>query len=235
MSLILVASGALIGLPAGSSLRLPVASLSVRSGEPPQLGCRDCGAPLPMLVAITCPACGHWFGVTAAIEVLTASVLALLVGRFGAAPDLAAFAWLGLLGVALAMVDADVQRLPDPLTLPGYPAMIALLAVAALAERSGAALGRALLAGLALAAGYLALGLLSRGQLGGGDIKLAGLVGLALGWVGWQAVVLGACLGFVLAAAGSLMLLATRRVSVRSMVSFGPYMLAGALLAILVY
>ncbi|MHB1593080.1 MAG: prepilin peptidase [Streptosporangiaceae bacterium] len=235
MSLIWAASGAVVGLAAGSSLRAPVSTLSVLSGEPQQLGCRNCGAPMPALVAIRCPACGHWFGPTAAIEVLTAAVLALLASRFGATPDLAAFAYLGVLGVALALIDADVQRLPDPLTLPGYPAMIALLTAAALAGGGATTLGRALLAGLALAAVYLALGILSRGQLGGGDIKLAGLIGLALGWVGWRAVVVGACLGFVLAAAGSLKLLATRRISVRSMVSFGPYMLAGALLAVLMY
>jgi leader peptidase (prepilin peptidase) / N-methyltransferase len=73
----------------------------------------------------------------------------------------------------------------------------------------------------------------SPGQLGGGDIKLAGLVGLALGWLGWPALLGGAILGFVLAAVASLALLAARRVTMRSAISFGPFLLGGALLAIL--
>ncbi len=92
---------------------------------------------------------------------------------------------------------------------------------------------RALLGGLALSAWYLLLGLASAGQLGGGDIKLAGLVGLALGWLGWQTLIAGASFGFVLAAVAGLALLATRRISWRAKISFGPYILAGALLAVL--
>ena len=82
-------------------------------------------------------------------------------------------------------------------------------------------------------AGYLLLGLARPGQLGGGDIKLAGLVGLVLGWVGWPALLSGAVLGFVLSAVASLVLLAARRVTMRSAISFGPFLLGGALLAIL--
>ena len=105
--------------------------------------------------------------------------------------------------------------------------------MAAVISGDGAALGRALLGGLALGGGYLLLGLASGGQLGGGDIKLAGLVGLLLGWLGWSSLITGACLGFVLAAIVSLGLLAGRRISARAMISFGPYLLSGAMLAIL--
>jgi leader peptidase (prepilin peptidase)/N-methyltransferase len=136
-------------------------------------------------------------------------------------------------GVALAEVDASVQRLPDRLTLPAYPALIGLLGAAAIADRAAAVFARALICGLTLTVAYLVLGLVSRGQLGGGDIKLAGLIGIVLGWLGWRPLVAGACLGFVLAATVSLALLASRKASMRSSISFGPYMLGGALLAIL--
>jgi leader peptidase (prepilin peptidase)/N-methyltransferase len=62
---------------------------------------------------------------------------------------------------------------------------------------------------------------------------LAGLIGLALGWLGWSSLFTGACLGFLLAAIVSLLLLAARRVTRTSLISFGPYMLGGALLATL--
>ncbi len=231
--MIWAASGALAGLPAGAALRGQVYRLSVRGGEPDEASCRECAAPLPCPAPRTCGQCGQWLGAPMAGAAGTAVVLALLFGRFAGQPALAAFAFLGIAGVALAQIDAAVQRLPDRLTLPAYPALIALLGAAALVDHAAAALVRALLGGLALLAVYLILGIASGGQLGGGDVKLAGLIGLALGWVGWPALIAGACLGFLLAAIVSVALLAARLVSRRSMICFGPYMLGGALLAIL--
>jgi leader peptidase (prepilin peptidase)/N-methyltransferase len=166
-------------------------------------------------------------------ELATAAVLALLFGRFGGQPDLLAFGFLGALGVALSAIDIAVHRLPDRLTWPAYPVLIALLAVAAITGHQGGALARALLGGLALAAGYLLLAVARPGQLGGGDIKLAGLAGLALGWLGWPTLVIGGVLGFVLCAIVSLALLAARRISLHGAICFGPFLLGGALLAIL--
>jgi leader peptidase (prepilin peptidase)/N-methyltransferase len=159
--------------------------------------------------------------------------VALLFARFGDQPESVVFGFLALIGVALALVDLAVKRLPDRLTLPAYPVLGMLLALTAIVEHQGAALGRALLGGLGLGACYLILAMLSGGRLGGGDVKLAGLIGLALGWLGWRSLLAGACLGFLLAAAVSLVLLAGRRVTRSTLISFGPYMLAGALFATL--
>jgi leader peptidase (prepilin peptidase) / N-methyltransferase len=160
-------------------------------------------------------------------------VLALLLGRFGGQPDVVAFGFFGIVGVALAAIDIATQRLPDPLTLPAYPILITLLVVAALASHDFAALGRALLGGLALAGAFLVLALVRPGQLGGGDIKLAGIAGLAMGWLGWPTLIVGAALGFVLSALASLALIAARRLTLRSAICFGPFLIGGALLAMI--
>jgi leader peptidase (prepilin peptidase)/N-methyltransferase len=144
-----------------------------------------------------------------------------------------AFGFFGVLGVALAAIDIAVQRLPDLLTLPAYPILITLLGGAAIAGHDFAALLRALLGGLALAGAYLVLALVRPGQIGGGDIKLAGVAGLALGWLGWPILIAGAALAFVLSAVVSLALLAARRVTLHSAICFGPFLLGGALLAML--
>lgn len=233
MNLIWAASGAVAGLPAGTMLRGQVARLSVRSGEPEEATCRECAAPLPGQPALRCRHCGSWLGAPMASELITAAVLALILAKAGFQPAVAVLAYLGVVGVALAQVDLAVQRLPDRLTLPAYPAVLVLLALAAAFDDNWAAFARSLLGGLALGATYLLLGLLGAGQLGGGDIKLAGLIGLALGWIGWSTLIAGASLGFVMAAVVSLIMLAGRRISRRSMISFGPYMLCGALLAVL--
>jgi leader peptidase (prepilin peptidase)/N-methyltransferase len=227
------AVGAVTGMPAGTALRGPVFLLSVRTGEPDRMTCSACAAPVPRWLVISCGHCGSSIGASAALELITAAVLALLLGRFGGQPDAAAFGFLGAVGVALAAIDISVQRLPDRLTLPAFPVLIMLLAAAAVIGHDDGALVRALLGGTALAAGYLLLALLRPGQLGGGDIKLAGLAGLTLGWLGWPTLVAGACLGFVLSAVVSVALLATRRITLRSAICFGPSLLGGALVAIM--
>jgi leader peptidase (prepilin peptidase)/N-methyltransferase len=65
-----------------------------------------------------------------------------------------------------------------------------------------------------------------------GDVKLAALLGLCLGWLGWGALVLGTLAAFVVQAVLALLLLATRRVGLRGELPFGPAMLAGAALAV---
>ena len=236
MSLAWAVVGGAAGLVAGALLRGPVFRLSVQAGAPDRVACPGCDAQLgrwPSLRRWLPLHCGRALGTPAVLELATAAVLALLAGRFGGHPLTLALGFLGALGVALAAIDISVQRLPDRLTLPAYPVLIGLLAVAALAGHDLAALWRALLGGLVLAAGYLLLGLARPGQLGGGDIKLAGLAGLVLGWLGWRAVLTGAAAGFVLAGLASLALLAARRVTLRGAISFGPFLLGGALLVIL--
>jgi leader peptidase (prepilin peptidase)/N-methyltransferase len=227
------AAGALAGLPVGAMLRGPVFRVSVASGEPERTACPHCAAAMPRFHASRCRGCGRRLMTPAVLELITAAVLALLCARFAGQLSLLAFGFLGALGVALGSVDVAVHRLPDRLTLPAYPVMVVLLGAAAVIGHDGGALVRALLAGVALTATYLVLALLRPGQLGLGDIKLAGLIGLGLGWLGWPAVIAGTALGFVLTAVVSLALLAARRIGLRDSIAFGPFMLGGALLAIL--
>ena len=233
MNLAWAAAGALAGVPAGAMLRWPVFRMSVASGEPERTECPHCGAALAGWQAARCRACGGRFMKPLVLELITAAVLALVCGRFAGQPSVLAFCFLGALGVALGAVDVAVHRLPDRLTLPAYPVMIVLLGAAAVIGHDGGALVRALLASVALTVAYLLLALLRPGQLGGGDIKLAALTGLGLGWLGWPAVIAGAVLAFILTAVVSLALLAARRISLRGEICFGPFMLGGALLAIL--
>jgi leader peptidase (prepilin peptidase) / N-methyltransferase len=233
MNVMWAAVGAVLGLLAGAALRATVFRLSVAPGEPERTACPGCDGPIRRRPAVRCARCGRSLGTPLVLELSTAAVLGLLLGRFGGQADVVAFGFFGVLGVALAVVDIATQRLPDPLTLPAYPIMITLLAVAALASHDFAALVRALLGGLALAGAYLVLALVRPSQLGGGDIKLAGIAGLALGWIGWPTLIFGAALAFVLAALVSLALLAARRITLRSAICFGPFLVGGALLAML--
>jgi leader peptidase (prepilin peptidase) / N-methyltransferase len=169
------------------------------------------------------------------LEVTTGAVFAALAWALGPTAALPAFLYLGAVGVALGGIDLEHRRLPNVLTLPSYIIGGALLAVAVLVE-AGDTWGtylRALLGMVVLFAFYFVLALIYPAGMGFGDVKLAGVLGLYLGWLGWGPVVVGAFLGFLLGALVGLALMATRRIGRKSRIPFGPFMLVGALLAVL--
>jgi len=167
-----------------------------------------------------------------ALILLAGAVLGAVGAGIGPTAALPAYLWLAAVGLTLAVIDIDCHRLPDRLTLPSYPVGVLLLGAAALAQHDLAALGRALLAATAVAAVFLLLALASPLSLGLGDVKLAGLLALHLGFLGWGELVLGLFAGFVVGAVVAVALLARRRASWRSDVAFGPSLLAGALAAV---
>jgi leader peptidase (prepilin peptidase)/N-methyltransferase len=174
------------------------------------------------------PRCGRW------LVVAGAAAGAAVGWRFaGADPPLLA-AWLLVAALAAPLTAADVAwlRLPDALVLPAAAGTLALLGLAAAGVRGGTA-GRALAAGALLFGAHAALALLPRSALGFGDVKLAGWLGLPLGWLGWPAVAVGALLPYLLAGPVAAALLVTGRARRDTPLPFGPYLLAGALLAAL--
>jgi leader peptidase (prepilin peptidase)/N-methyltransferase len=108
-----------------------------------------------------------------------------------------------------------------------------LLGLAALVRGELGPFLRALAGMVALYALYYLLMLIYPAGMGFGDVKLAGVVGLYLGWLGWAEVVIGGFLGFVIGALSGLGLMAARRATRKSALPFGPAMLLGALIAVL--
>jgi leader peptidase (prepilin peptidase)/N-methyltransferase len=174
----------------------------------------------------------HDRGGTALVAVGTAAACVLVSLRFGASWELPAFLYLAGVAVLLAVIDLRHHLLPDRVVLPSLGIAVVLLAGAAAAHGDGAALLRAVVAAVVLFVVFLVLALIAPSGLGFGDVKLAALLGLYLGWLGWNAVLLGAAAGFVVQALLSLVLLAARRISLRGELPFGPAMLLGAALAI---
>ena len=98
------------------------------------------------------------------------------------------------------------------------------------------AVGRFVVALIGLAAAWLLFliqALIYPAGIGWGDVKLSGVLGLYLGWLGVSALVAGLFLGYLLAALAGLGLLAARRATRKSQLPFGPFLLAGTLIAIL--
>lgn len=166
------------------------------------------------------------------IVAATALLFVLTAVRFGASEELPAYLVLVAAGVLLAVVDLRHRLLPNRVVGPACVAGLLLLTAAAGVSGRWDDLLPAALGAVVLFAVFLLLALVSPSALGMGDVKLAGLLGLHLGWLGWDAVLLGAAAGFVVQAVLSLVLLAARRIDLRGELPFGPAMLAGAALAI---
>lgn len=226
-------AGAVVGAAAGVLARGVAFRHAVPHGQPPRAGCPDCGRRYPVL-GVRCSECGRRHGMPFAVEAITAVVLAAVFGSHPGQWATLAFGFLGVAGVALAVIDVAVQRLPHRLTLAALPVLVGLLGVAALADGNWTAFWRALLGGLVLGAAFYVLAFVGSGQLGGGDVVLAGLLGIALGWLGWPVLVAGVALSFLTFSVVALVLLAVRRVTLRSHLAFGPFLLTGALLAVVV-
>lgn len=218
-------------------LRALVFRLSVPSGDPDRTRCTGCARTLvsdrPWRSLLPpsgrCSSCRRRGGPPAgSVEGAAAALTGAVAGAIGPRPELIPFAFLALLAVPLAFIDLAVHRLPDRLTLPAYPILVGLLTVAALAAGEPYRLVGVLTGGLVAGVGYLALVLIRPDQLGLGDAKLAGLLGLALGWWGLSAVLLACALAFVLSGLLGLALLVTRRVSLDSALPLGPFLVAGA-------
>lgn len=135
-------------------------------------------------------------------------------------------------GLWLLVIDARTHRLPNRVVLPTLGMLVVLVIVEALATGDAGRMLRALLGGLALGAFYAAMHLGSRQGMGGGDVKLAAVIGVVLAWHGWWTLMLGACAAFVLGALFALVLMALRRANRSTRIAFGPWMILGAVLAI---
>ncbi|MEU0935501.1 A24 family peptidase [Embleya sp. NPDC005971] len=167
----------------------------------------------------------HDLPVIAGAFVLTGGALVWRVGLHAVLPAFLAFA---LLASALVVCDARLMRLPDPLTLPGYPVLAALLLIPF--DRD--AYLRALFAMAGAYALHLVLALCGVG-IGLGDVKAAGLVGLVLGWTSWAALAQALVLAYVCVGVYATGLAVSRRAGRGSVVPFGPFLLGAAMLVLL--
>ncbi|MDP2012916.1 MAG: A24 family peptidase [Actinomycetota bacterium] len=135
-------------------------------------------------------------------------------------------------GAALSVIDIREHRLPDRIVLPMYPVLAGVLALTGLLTGQWPLLRSLGGAGLWLAA-IGSVWLMTSGRaMGFGDVKLAPLLGASLGWVSFDAALLGLMSCWILGGMWALTLLATHRVSKRDAIAFGPFMFLGLLAGI---
>lgn len=135
-------------------------------------------------------------------------------------------------GTALAIVDWRTRLLPTRVVAPSYAAVLLVVLGGAAVEGTTDGLVRAAVGWAALGGLYAVLWFVHPRGLGYGDVRLSGVLGLALGQAGWAELVVGGYAGFLLGGVGG-GLLALLGVVQRRAVPFGPFMLLGALVGVL--
>ncbi|MDU0295004.1 prepilin peptidase, partial [Saccharothrix longispora] len=167
-----------------------------------------------------------------ATSLTLAAAFTLLHHRLAGTTHLTAVLWLAATGTPLMITDWTCHRLPTHLVTATFCGGIALLGLTAATTNQTAALGRALAASAAVSAIALTVALAAPHALGAGDVRLLGAVAPYLGWVGWSQVIRGAVLALLLAATAGTVLLAAGRLARGDPLAFGPAVIGGALLSL---
>ncbi len=234
---------ALLGLAIGSFLNVVIyrvpAGLSVVR---PASRCPACAAPIRgrhnipvvgwLVLRGRCADCRADISARYPLVELGTGVLFVLVTLLlwvrAQLPLAPALLYLAAVGVALALIDLDVHRLPNSIVLPSYPVLAVLLVAASLWSGDWWALGRAAIGACALFAFYLLIVLVYPAGMGWGDVKLSGLLGAVLGYVGWAALWVGAFAGFFFGAVVAVVAMSLGRAGRKTALPFGPFMILGA-------
>jgi leader peptidase (prepilin peptidase) / N-methyltransferase len=235
----------LFGLIFGSFANVVVYRVPLKQSiVKPASRCPSCGTPLAardnipvvswLLLRGKCRACGALISIRyPAIELLTGVLFGLAAWRIRPATDLIAYLPLIWVLVVLSFIDLEHKILPNRIVIPSVAAGAVLLGIAAALGPGAGPWVRALIGGAVSFAFFLTLAIISPRGMGMGDVKLAAVLGLGLGYLGWGRLFAGFLIAFAAGAAGGLLLIAAKRAGMKSEVPFGPYLALGTVYAIL--
>jgi leader peptidase (prepilin peptidase)/N-methyltransferase len=166
------------------------------------------------------------------VELGTGVLFVAMAFRFSDDWALPAFLVLAAACLAGSIIDLEHLLLPDRLVFPSLALATPLLLLAAAIDGEWDHFLRAVVGAVLASGALLLLALLKAGAMGGGDVKLALLLGLCLGWLSLGHVALGLFLGFLLGSLVGVGLLLARARGLKDHFAFGPFLAAGTLLAV---
>jgi leader peptidase (prepilin peptidase)/N-methyltransferase len=193
---------------------IPVISFLLLKGH-----CRNCGAKIGWRYPL--------------VELLVAGLFVATALRLPSRWYIPAYCLLALALVTLAWIDIEHQRLPVAIVYPAVVGGAILLVVAAAGTHNWDALIRALIGGLAGTAVFYTIFFVSKGGMGFGDVRLAGLCGMFLGFLGWRYLVVGFVATAILAGVIAIALVAAGKAGRKTRIPYGPFMAAGTMVAVL--
>ena len=246
MTALLIVGAALYGTAIGSFLnvviyRVPAGKSIVR----PPSACPSCGQPIAardnipvfswIILRGKCRNCANRIAIRyPLVELLTGAVWVGVALRFGWSWTLPAELVFVTGLVALAFIDFDHLKLPRVIVWPLGIAVLLLLVMAAAIHGTWHRLLIAVICGAVEFAVLFLINLISPRALGFGDVRLAPVLALALGWLGWRFAFWGFLAANILGAVVGLALIATRRAGRKTPIPFGVFLAVGAF-AVMMY
>ncbi|WP_404432421.1 prepilin peptidase [Microbacterium lacus] len=240
----------LLGLVVGSFLNVVISRVPAGISLVRQSQCPHCEAPVkpwqnvPVVSWIAlrakCASCGERISVRyPLVELATAGAFVAVVAwalntatpgsnEWSVGVLIVAYLYFAAMSIALTMIDLDTHRLPNAIVLPSYAIGGILLTVVSLLSGDWGALVRASIGMAGLYAFYFVLRSVRPDGMGGGDVKLAGVIGMYLAYLGWGVLAVGAFAAFLWGGIFGIGLLLVGRAGRKSAIPFGPWMIAGA-------
>ena len=166
------------------------------------------------------------------VELTTGLLFVAAAFRFGLSWLLPAYLYFASVAVVLCVIDVKHRVLPNVIVYPSFVIGVVLLGLAAIGDHQPQTLARAAGGALALFAFFLLSAVVTPRGVGMGDVKLAAVVGLYLGYLSWRAVVVGALSSFLVTALVGVALMLAGRAHRKSTVPFGPALFAGSVVGI---
>lgn len=163
----------------------------------------------------------------------TATLFGLLAWRPSDWPHLLSDSAFAALAVPLAIIDILERRLPTPLVYTAYATTASTCATAVLLAGEPEIAYRTAIGASGTLTVYLATALAHPGDLGAGDVRLAGAIGMILAWHSWPSLITGTALAAALGGLLALTMLATHHATRQTHIPAGPPMLLGTLAALL--
>jgi leader peptidase (prepilin peptidase)/N-methyltransferase len=202
------------GSPISDRDNVPVVSWLVLHGR-----CRSCHASIPVRYPL--------------VEAATAVLFGAAAVRFGASAELPAFCvFLGAL-LALAMIDLEHFLLPSRIIYTTLCIEAVLLGLTAVVDGHWQTLEHAVLGGVAAFAVFFVIHFIYPAGMAWGDLRLAGLIGAVLGWLGYGHILVGLFVAFASASVVGIGLVALRRAGAKTPIPFGVFLALGAVVAVL--
>jgi leader peptidase (prepilin peptidase)/N-methyltransferase len=235
------------GLVLGDELEILVGRLGARRPlDRPWWRCPSCATPYRGLRLVPvarswalrsgCPSCGTvapYPRRPAVLGLVSAAVLGGFAARLGADVALAAFAVFGLALVAISAIDLERQIIPNRLVYPTLALLAVLLVVASAVDDRWNALAWAAIAGAVAFAAFFTVHVAVPRGMGFGDVRLAGVIGFATGWLGLGRAFVGFLAAFVLGALLGVVAMAVSGAGRKTRIPFGPFLAAGAVVTVL--
>jgi leader peptidase (prepilin peptidase) / N-methyltransferase len=165
---------------------------------------------------------------TSPIMIVGALLGALTANTFGFTLQLFAYGLMIAMALEQTLIDFCTHRLARGVTMRAALAGGPLLTLAAINIDETARIATMFGAFVSTLVFFLALSLMSKGGIGSGDVRLAPVLAMFLGWMGWSYVYIGLASGFVLGGIWALALMIMGKANRSSHIPFGPFLCVGA-------